>query len=679
MKSKKLVIAITSFAFVFVAVIVSIVAIFAAQRQSVTTNFRVRFTATNVAATVSANVISGDIVTPMTTSNGDTEIEFLPQQTTSEPSLSPNGEIIIDDQTGVVFFEYIFENNSSTVAFSVDFWMDYEYSSFGTNLDVTYYYSYTPVLDFDNLKTTNCFEPLMCLGRESEIDKVYGDYWSVLYVYLKMSVRDMGSDAYLNGDMNWDLQSSDYAMLDYGGSKIGDVTLLNQEIVDCRRMIPVDTDIHSLPAPVVEGYENDVYTWFDDGTDELIEFPINLGLYEEYPVKFENAPYVANINVKGDDYSLTITNNHNIDIFIDPNDMSSFSYGYTTYDVGFDYLMIQPGQTVSINLTKADEHYTGEVGYLITANGIDDYIDVKVIYGEDALSLSFDSYNSFYAAYGEYPQTYVGDTLNNRLKAASASLTKTGKTYSADSVVVINGENLAFEEVLYRGNKYVCIKNVTLAGVHSEYYYTSNGDRLNNGECYYFHVEPIVVRGMEDPSSDEDTFIVMAASGLGSVTYSRYNIDPWLMSDMKNYLNGSFLNETGLSDVVLSHSNENPDYNGQTSTNYATTTDKIWLPTIYDVINWSGGDSQELIENGETFADGFCYYIRATDFAMATGTVAYGSNGAGACYYTRSPGPTGGVGYIDADRHGARYSMSLNIDSVGFAPVFMINISYVLR
>ena len=107
---KKFIIAISSFAFICVAVLVSVVAIFAAQRQNVSTNFRVRFTATNVAARVSANVISGDVVTPMTTAGGATSIEFLPQQTTSQPTLSPSGEIEIDEQTGTVFFEYIFEN-----------------------------------------------------------------------------------------------------------------------------------------------------------------------------------------------------------------------------------------------------------------------------------------------------------------------------------------------------------------------------------------------------------------------------------------------------------------------------------------------------------------------------------------------------------------------------------------
>ena len=149
---------------------------------------------------------------------------------------------------------------------------------------------------------------------------------------------------------------------------------------------------------------------------------------------------------------------------------------------------------------------------------------------------------------------------------------------------------------------------------------------------------------------------------------------------MKTYLNGAFLNETGLADVVIETSNANYDFNGQTTAQHTTTQDKIWLPTVYDVISWSGGDSQELVENGETFADGYCYSIKATDFAMATGTVAYGQNGAGAGYYTRSPGSTtGGVGYIDTDRHGARYAMSVDIDTVGFAPVFMINISYVVR
>ena len=59
----------------------------------------------------------------------------------------------------------------------------------------------------------------------------------------------------------------------------------------------------------------------------------------------------------------------------------------------------------------------------------------------------------FYAAYGEYPQTYVGNAMNEVLK--NASLTETGKTYTTEimsEVVVLN--EYSYGGILYAGAGY---------------------------------------------------------------------------------------------------------------------------------------------------------------------------------------------------------------------------------
>lgn len=114
---KRLVLTISSLCVAVVAVVCSIVAIFAATSQSVKTTFKVTYSATNVAATVSANY---------TVKNGTKKalgeaitIKAEDADNTKYATLSSTEDIALTTANNEVVFEYIFKNNSEDKAFKV--------------------------------------------------------------------------------------------------------------------------------------------------------------------------------------------------------------------------------------------------------------------------------------------------------------------------------------------------------------------------------------------------------------------------------------------------------------------------------------------------------------------------------------------------------------------------------
>lgn len=113
---KRLAITITSMCVAVVAVICSIVAIFAATSQTVTTQFKVTYSATNVAATVAAEYKLKTATAPV--SLGSAEIEATAGETTYN-TLSTSKEIDLTTTDTYVIFRYAFTNDSTSKAFNV--------------------------------------------------------------------------------------------------------------------------------------------------------------------------------------------------------------------------------------------------------------------------------------------------------------------------------------------------------------------------------------------------------------------------------------------------------------------------------------------------------------------------------------------------------------------------------
>ncbi len=107
---KRLAITISSLCIAVVAVICSVVAIFAAANQGVQSTFKVTYKATNVAATVSAKYT---VKNESAVNLGSLTIDAAADQTTYS-SLSTENEIGLSAKNNEVVFQYTFTNNSSS-------------------------------------------------------------------------------------------------------------------------------------------------------------------------------------------------------------------------------------------------------------------------------------------------------------------------------------------------------------------------------------------------------------------------------------------------------------------------------------------------------------------------------------------------------------------------------------
>ncbi len=107
---KRLAITISSLCIAVVAVICSVVAIFAAANQGVQSTFKVTYKATNVAATVSAKYT---VLNNSAVDLGSLTIDAAADETTYD-SLSAEDDIGLTAKNNEVVFQYTFKNDSSS-------------------------------------------------------------------------------------------------------------------------------------------------------------------------------------------------------------------------------------------------------------------------------------------------------------------------------------------------------------------------------------------------------------------------------------------------------------------------------------------------------------------------------------------------------------------------------------
>ena len=368
----------------------------------------------------------------------------------------------------------------------------------------------------------------------------------------------------------------------------------------------------------------------------------------EWVMMLKQDPYIIENTASGT--KITSQTNENIYVLLEAG--STFTYGNANYTTTGEYIMLTPEQNVT--LTGTASHAGG--------------VSVQTTKPSDLAT------KKFFATYGEYPQTYVGNTLNETLK--NATLTATGKTYTTD----IDGSDETLVEYLYNGVKYAKLTNSYPVDWNTLYF--STGDEVVSEETYFFYVEPIVVKAME---VSDNSAIVMSVKILGSMAFddegdfenwdeSTFD-NSWKNSDLREYLNGTFLTDSGLSDIAQPISIKNEDLY-DTSNHDDNTTDKIWLPSAEEIIEWTGTDWDS---NKQQFI--YDWYLRdendvsrkrpLTDLAKAT--YAYESDGNG-CYFLRS------AGYNDCDvcsvvTDGCVYTSNVyNYADYGFPPAFSINL-----
>lgn len=206
----------------------------------------------------------------------------------------------------------------------------------------------------------------------------------------------------------------------------------------------------------------------------------------------------------------------------------------------------------------------------------------SVFHGE--VELTYKSKIGDLVTYGEFPQTYVGDTLNETLKAQlnDGTLSETGKIFNT----FIYDTEVECKEYLYENERYVLIENAHFYNNFVSSF--STGDPFNastdNGKSYFFKVEPIEFRVVQiDVENAKAT--LQSEKILFTMQYSSEN-NTYQTCQIRNFLNGSFATQSGLNSVAVSKTNQNTAPGNQTDGTGTPTDDIVWIASITNVEEW---------------------------------------------------------------------------------------------
>lgn len=225
---QKTTIAVTALCLLAVIAVVAIIAVFAASQQTFTSNINVSYTVEDVMAKVSAKyyggkndaTLAGKDMTTTGAAGGESEITFNAGEGAKDAAtLSPQGEIVLDATNKFVVFEYKFVNNGQR-----DFNATLQFN--GTLVKNVKVYVETsnndpiPTTKFNDDKTE--FTEETTLSGEAETSKTFNIEATkvdgtdtgtnkTVYIYVKVAVEDIGTDAAFNGSFTWTLKAVDKA------------------------------------------------------------------------------------------------------------------------------------------------------------------------------------------------------------------------------------------------------------------------------------------------------------------------------------------------------------------------------------------------------------------------------------------------------------------------------------
>lgn len=218
------------------------------------------------------------------------------------------------------------------------------------------------------------------------------------------------------------------------------------------------------------------------------------------------------------------------------------------------------------------------------------------LYSVKSDELPSDVSTSTIAGVGHYPQTYVGNALNETLK--TASLTPTGKTYTTDSA----GDEVTLTEYIYNGKKVAKLEEVYSFDETSRYHFSNGEQILADGEICFFYVQPIkvIAVGTLNDNIIYETREILFSRMFDSSTYK------WADSSLRTFLNGTFLTESGINAKAITIKNDTSVGN---ECDNADTIDKLWLPSSAEMVALDPhGDKYDKLPTDMAFAT-YCWYL----------------------------------------------------------------------
>ena len=277
-----------------------------------------------------------------------------------------------------------------------------------------------------------------------------------------------------------------------------------------------------------------------------------------------------------------------------------------------------------------------------------------------------------YVELGQYPCTYVGDDMNATLADAyyggtlRNGMTATGKSYTSNSSTT--GDTYTPKtsaEYLYNGQKYV---RVSILSASTDYPFSTGTNNGASGSIRWFKVEPIKwLIGNWDalPKSinpygtgTEDSVLKLVAAEVITASvpfyhiYTDVNCALWSDSVARTFLNETFYNEAfdaAARGKIASVAVPNNTTAGTVNTvgDGVTTTDKIFLPSYYEVFNASGTYNKIFDTNAKR--QGVLTDFAIANYAYMDSTSNTSSNYRMGSWWLRSAYSLFGVRYVYCD------------------------------
>ena len=275
---------------------------------------------------------------------------------------------------------------------------------------------------------------------------------------------------------------------------------------------------------------------------------------------------------------------------------------------------------------------------------------------------------------GQYPQDYVGDTLNDKLK----TWYKTKNPSSVDSYTVYNPvayNELAPEKYITHlaytytdGKTYVRVPFTNVYGTSSITY--SNGETVKDNVEAWFEVQPIKWRILTKKYDGKNISYLMSEQTLASscfyINYSASQANDYARSDnyLRDYLTNKFYQDafssTDISRIVGRNLTESDLYpeTASGSTKVMLSDQKVFTPTYNDMLSYSFKD---------TTASDDARLKSPTDFAIANYTSLYTSTS-----YATIDRVDGGTGITRLCSSGSSASLAFYVDDGGFVGDFIV-------
>ena len=196
--NKKLVVTVGVMAVALILALTGIIVVLVTANQRASSAVNVKYTASDVAVTLSATAYLGSnsyVFTKGGVVDGETELVLSP--TVTEGSLSQTSDIASFDLTKTntyVVFEYVFANNTDTIDVKID---QDGVPATKENINLTYTYSDTQITNFATLEDNAEFT--------AQLLPAYTGEETVKYVYIKAQIADLLYDSSLVGDFGWAL------------------------------------------------------------------------------------------------------------------------------------------------------------------------------------------------------------------------------------------------------------------------------------------------------------------------------------------------------------------------------------------------------------------------------------------------------------------------------------------